>query len=113
MISHCANPDCKVPFHYLRGGRLYRFDIRHPSIPCSDVPNAICNTNPSHAAVFFWLCEQCASQYSLRFSIRSGISLISPTYSARKLSTAPVIAVENEEDDTSNGHGRRNLGGLP
>ena len=105
MISHCANPDCRLPFHYLRGGRLYRFDIRHPSTPCSDVPNAICNTNPSHATVFFWLCEQCSSQYSLRFNIRTGISLISPN-SARKLSTAPVIAVENEEDATSNGHSR-------
>jgi hypothetical protein len=105
MISHCANPDCRRPFHYLRGGRLYRFDIRHPSSPCSDVPNAICNTKPSHAAVFFWLCEHCSSQYSLRFNIRTGISLIPPTDSARKLSTAPVIAVEDVEDATRGGHG--------
>ena len=34
MISHCANPRCTLPFHYLRGGRLYRFDIISPSRPC-------------------------------------------------------------------------------
>jgi hypothetical protein len=28
MISHCANPDCGVPFHHLRGGRLFRFEVK-------------------------------------------------------------------------------------
>lgn len=93
MISHCANPDCMRPFHYLRGGRLYRFDIRHPTTPCSDVPNAICGLKPSHATVFFWMCEHCSSNYSLRFNFRDGISLAPLTKPVRKHSTAPVIAV--------------------
>ncbi len=45
--SHCANPRCTLPFHYLRGGRLYRFDITSPSRPCADVPNAVCTLTPS------------------------------------------------------------------
>jgi hypothetical protein len=52
MISHCANPRCRLPLHYLRGGRLYRLDITSPSRPCADVPNAVCTLTPSRATVF-------------------------------------------------------------
>lgn len=93
MISHCANPDCKLPLHYLRGGRLYRFDIRQPSGPCSDVPNAICSMKPSHASVFFWLCEQCSLKFSLKFNSREGLALAPLTDVVRRRGGAPVVAV--------------------
>lgn len=96
MISHCANPNCARPFHYLRAGHLYRFDIASPSTPCADVPNAICSRKPSRATVFFWLCGPCSSQYSLRFNFRDGVSLVPLTGPARQASTAPVIAVRAE-----------------
>ena len=75
MISKCANPACHLAFHYLRGGRLYLFDLRHPSEPCKDMPNTICARHPSHASVYFWLCEECSLSYTLRFSAREGLSL--------------------------------------
>ena len=53
MISHCANPRCTLPFHYLRGGRLYRLDSTSPSRPCADVPNAVCTLTPSRAPLYF------------------------------------------------------------
>lgn len=93
MISHCANSACALPFHYLRGGRLYRFDIRSPKTPCADVPNSICSEKPSHATVFFWLCEHCASQYSLSFSCQDGVSLAPLLRHRKKTTTAPVVAV--------------------
>ncbi len=93
MISHCANPACALPFHYLRGGRLYRFDIRSPQVPCADVPNSICTEKPPHAIVFFWLCEHCSSQYSLSFDCREGVKLVSLPRRATRATTAPVIAV--------------------
>ena len=93
MISHCANPDCKVPFHYFRGGRLYRFDIRHPSTPCNDVPNAVCSLKPSHAAVFFWLCEQCSLRYSLKFNVQEGLTLAPLPNVQKRHGDAPVVAV--------------------
>jgi hypothetical protein len=96
MISHCANPGCTLPFHYLRGGRLYRFDIASPITPCADVPNAIYNPNPTRATVFFWLCGQCSSKYSLCFDFCDGVSLVPLTNPARKASTAPVITVSAE-----------------
>ncbi len=75
MISTCANPSCGTEFHYLRGGRLYRFDLRRPNQPCADVPNAICDSKPSQASVYFWLCGECARKYALRFSSRQGVSV--------------------------------------
>jgi len=55
MISTCANPACNKPFHYLRGGRLYRFDGRTASANRKTVANAVCSISPSHMSVFFWL----------------------------------------------------------
>ncbi len=99
MISHCANPACTLPFHYLRGGRLYRFDIRSPTMSCADVPNSICREKPSHAAVFFWLCEHCSLQYSLRFNCEDEVSLVPWPHPSRKPTASPVIAVTAVEVD--------------
>ncbi len=76
MISKCANPQCETAFHHLRGGRLYRFDLRRPLEPCRDGPNAICESKPSHASVYFWLCGECSRQYALRFSPQAGIAVV-------------------------------------
>lgn len=76
MISECSNPQCGKPFHYLRGGKLFRFDVRRPVEPCRDIPNAICASKPAQASVFFWLCGDCSRQHSVRFSLREGISIV-------------------------------------
>ena len=39
MVKTCANPVCGAPFHYWRGGRLFRCDVRTPYEPCLDVPD--------------------------------------------------------------------------
>jgi len=91
MISHCANPDCKLPFHYLRGGRLYRFDVRSPSEPCQDVPNAICSLKPSAAAVYFWLCERCCAKFMLTFEPHTGVILHPLSSSGARIGEGPVI----------------------
>ena len=84
MICYGANPVCALPFHYLRGGRLYYFDLVFPSTPCADVPNAICRLKATRAVVFFWLWGQCSSKYSLCFNFRDGVSLAPLTSPARK-----------------------------
>jgi hypothetical protein len=67
MISSCANPACHKPFHYLRSGRLYRFDSRASTAADGDVVNAVYKITPSHKSVFFWLCKECSSKVSLSF----------------------------------------------
>lgn len=46
MISHCANPDCAQELRYLRGGKVYLFDV------------------PAKAGgkktEYYWLCGECS-----------------------------------------------------
>ncbi len=72
MISTCANPACKKPFQYFRGGRLYRFDIRHSRAVASGLPNTVSESRPDRRALFFWLCKDCAATCSLKFEPNTG-----------------------------------------
>lgn len=98
MISSCANPQCAVPFHYLRGGRLYRFELRSPCEPCADVPNAICSQKPSRATVYFWLCEHCCVKFSAKFHERDGLRLLPAARAGRNVGSGPVVV---ESTDTA------------
>jgi len=67
----CANPACTVAFHWLAGGRFYRF------IPgeLSDSTKATAaeNTEVSAAAKHYWLCESCVQTYTLSFRADAGV----------------------------------------
>lgn len=76
MITACANPACNRPFHYLRGGRLYRFDLRSPQFQGGEVHNAISGGGHDRTSLFFWLCKQCSASFSLRFEPDIGITVM-------------------------------------
>ncbi len=90
MISKCANPECGTDFHHFRRGRLYRFDLQRPMEPCSDVPNAICASKPSHVSVYFWLCGNCSRKYTVQFSSREGVAIQPLGHPPHRLN--PVVA---------------------
>src|SRR5512146_683110 len=101
MISTCANPVCKKPFHYLRGGRLYRFDAPCPHNYSDDVPNAICAT--TRQAVFFWLCRSCSSKFKLKFNGREvSINTLDSPVSAT--SRKPIVALGEWESEGRRSH---------
>jgi hypothetical protein len=76
MVETCANPACAAPFHYWRGGKLFRCDVKTPSEPCRDVPDQICQLKPTRSSVFFWLCENCCSTMTLRFDPHKGLTIV-------------------------------------
>lgn len=76
MITACANPACNRPFHYLRGGRLYRFDLRSPQFRGTDVGNALSGVKHDRTVVFFWLCRECSAKLSLQFDPGAGLTVI-------------------------------------
>jgi hypothetical protein len=82
MISKCANPECCNQFRYLGEGQLFPFELKDPSEPCKDVPNAVCLRKPRHHTIFFWLCPDCAGRMSLRFDPRTGLSVAPAGFSA-------------------------------
>jgi len=76
MVNTCANPACAAPFHYWRGGRLFRCDIKAPCEPCRDVPDQICHLKPIRSSVFFWLCKNCCSTVTLSFDVHNGLAIL-------------------------------------
>ncbi len=66
MVTKCANPNCNAPFHYLRGGRLYSFELRPQTREAS---------SGKRSTVYFWICEQCSDTFSLEFDTQRGVIL--------------------------------------
>lgn len=95
MISRCANPECSKPFHYLRGGRLYRFDARTTAATPEDLVNAVYTISPSRVSVFFWLCEECSSKLSLHFD--GHFIAVVPAQESALHSDTPVVPVGSFE----------------
>lgn len=75
MIAKCANPSCPNLFRYLSEGKLFPFELKNPSLPCKDVPNAVCVRRPHRHTIFFWLCRSCAGSLALHFDPRTGVSV--------------------------------------
>jgi hypothetical protein len=65
MVSECANPNCKSPFRFLHGGRIYRFNF-----PLEEAPGHHqdilwdANGTPRRTELF-WLCETCVGEFTL------------------------------------------------
>jgi hypothetical protein len=52
MVSHCANPKCAKPLHYLREGRIFVFDV------AGVIADA--EGKRSRRLEHFWLCGACS-----------------------------------------------------
>ena len=91
MIQKCANPECDAEFRYVSRGRLSSFELRHPIAPCRDIPPAICERKPSHAAIHFWLCENCSSTLSLHFTMKIGLSVVAVSETAGSRGTSESL----------------------
>lgn len=57
MVSHCANPGCGKPLHYLREGRIYVFDAL--------VGTAGTAEKRERRLEHWWLCGLCAASLIL------------------------------------------------
>jgi hypothetical protein len=53
MVSHCANPLCGKPLHYLRDGRVYLFNDR------MFTTGGEAHARPVHLT-HYWLCGVCS-----------------------------------------------------
>ena len=57
MLSKCSNPSCSASFLYLHSGKLFRLPRRKPRA----------ENGPRRDTVeFFWLCQECATRYTLK-----------------------------------------------
>jgi hypothetical protein len=66
----CANPACPAAFHWLAGGKFFRF---HMAV-AGNVENAkVESEEHSHHVKHYWLCDRCASIYSLNYEEPQGV----------------------------------------
>jgi hypothetical protein len=94
MISQCANPACRVQFHSLKGGHLYRFKFRTPKPLSAEVPNSICQCKSQRATVYFWMCSQCSSKFSLSYDYQRGLQLTA----LKQLPRGDALVIVDEPD---------------
>ena len=74
MVSKCANPDCQKQLHYLRDGKIFRFEMSR--IAATDKKAA--EVHNEH----FWLCGECCKIMSLE-SAAGSIRVVKKTIRAR------------------------------
>ena len=72
MNISCANAECNAELKYLRGGRLYLLERE----PFRQDENGV-RFVPVRVSVrrYFWLCESCSVQYTIRRWTDHGIEL--------------------------------------
>jgi hypothetical protein len=77
MLSHCANSLCSKPFLRLREGKL--FLVETPGIAKQEaLTSPIISTlrKPPQRVEHFWLCDRCASTWTLVQNGTFGIALV-------------------------------------
>jgi hypothetical protein len=86
MNIKCANPGCNAELKYLRGGRL--FLLEREQFTMQDGVR-----RPVYESVrvrkYFWLCEKCAGQYTIRRWTSHGIEIV-PRRKAPSIVSLPV-----------------------
>jgi len=76
MLSHCANTRCHKPFLRLREGKLFLVEtdrLTKPGQPA--VPPFVRAKHPQRHVEHYWLCDDCASQWTLVYDKEHGVAL--------------------------------------
>jgi hypothetical protein len=76
MLSRCANPQCSKPFLRLREGKLFLAETdrvaKHGKIVA---PSFFRDRQPQPRVEHYWLCDDCASRWTLIYDGERGVTL--------------------------------------
>jgi hypothetical protein len=99
MLSHCANLQCSKPFLRLREGRLFLVEAASIAKPEGVSRRAslllrkpLLRKPPRHLERY-WLCDQCASVWTLIQDRKEGVVLMPLTRAATGASAAASSGV--------------------
>ena len=69
----CANPGCPTAFHWLGGGKFFRF---RPDPAASRAKGQVTQSSPETQGVkHYWLCERCSHMFFLAYDENQGVVL--------------------------------------
>jgi hypothetical protein len=71
MLHKCANPACTIPFRSLREGKLFLAETFPSDLSAFDG-----NRRKLRRREHFWLCNVCASHFTLRFDPNLGMMTV-------------------------------------
>lgn len=92
MVSKCANPGCSAPFLYMRLGKLFCIETggtEHEKGPSFGADPAL--VRPVRRLEFFWLCEDCVSTLTLRYTPGLGVKVYPRTEAAVAVAAATTL----------------------
>ncbi len=69
--TKCANPSCPHSFHWLGGGKFFRFQFHLPSP--SPNAGAVESLAGPHGVKHYWLCEPCSHLFTLILDNERGV----------------------------------------
>jgi hypothetical protein len=76
MLSRCANSRCCKPFLRLREGKLFLVETERVARPGeSTSPPFVRARRHQRLVEHYWLCDDCATQWTLMYSRESGIAI--------------------------------------
>ncbi len=77
MLSRCANNQCGKPFLKLRDGKLFLVETERVRKPGESVspPFVRARQHPRNVE-HYWLCDDCAAQWTLAYDRERGIALV-------------------------------------
>jgi hypothetical protein len=76
MLSNCANQQCRKPFLRLREGKLFLVEtdrLTKPGEPA--VPPFVRARRQQRLVEHYWLCDDCAAQWTLIYDRERGVAL--------------------------------------
>jgi hypothetical protein len=90
LNAKCANPGCPTTFHWLGGGKFFRF--RPDSAFLQSEDQSVQSPAGIHGVTHYWLCERCSNVFHLAYDERQCVvlKLLCPEFPAgesRKKST--------------------------
>lgn len=75
MVSKCANPECSLPFHYFREGKLFRIEAEGIAVEPPAGPKLVSGKRP-HRVEHYWLCGACSTKLTLAYDPAKGAVVI-------------------------------------
>jgi hypothetical protein len=94
MLSQCANAKCGKPFLRLREGRLFLVETERLAKPGqSAVPPFVRARQAPRLVEHYWLCDECATKWTLVYDHERGIELAALRFPA---ASAAVEAPQSE-----------------
>jgi hypothetical protein len=76
MLSRCANAQCSKPFLRLQDGKLFLVETSRMARPGKSTTSPFIRAKqPQRHVEHWWLCDECASQWTLVYDRDNGVSL--------------------------------------